>query len=164
MDDSELIAIADVPKNREVICQARGCGQPFFEHIHVIRKDGVLGLFDSRCADKIFDGNLNKMSPSLSSDDGFKLSESEVALLVNNVEGLVDCLKRRHISTADTVHQTTINSMALNDRELHKLCIEKIKEEFRVDRSTNPDLPRLSQWVNAKAKILFKKLRRLEMQ
>lgn len=164
MDDFELIAIAEVPRNKSVVCQASGCGQLFFEHVHVIRRNGVLRLFDSRCADKLFAGELNKWSPSFSSNSGIKLNESEMELLVNNIEGLVDCLNRKHLSTADSTRRDTINSMVLNDRELHKFCIEEVKEEFRVDRSINPDLPGLSHWVNAKAKILFKKLRRLEMQ
>ena len=93
MDDFEFLAVIEIPKSKRILCQAEGCGHSVYKRVHIIKKKNVTGVYGSECAKKIFGTWLKSETPSLTSISGVKLSDSDLDLLRENTEKLLEKLR-----------------------------------------------------------------------
>ena len=111
---AELLAVVEVDKDDRVVCQAQGCGHSVYRRIHVVRQDGVLGVYGSDCFSRLFAGTLPGGSPRYGSGDGRELTPAERLMLVENTERL--------IAQFETEHQEAIEQMRLRQEQTQKLA------------------------------------------
>lgn len=96
MMSAQLLAVVEVPKERQVQCQAPGCGRGVYSRIHVVRDGERITVLGSDCFSRLYHG-LKSSNPHYGSGDGRKLTDAERQLLIENTQRLIDLLEAEHL-------------------------------------------------------------------
>ena len=161
MDIVELIAVIEVSENEKVLCQFENCDRPVFKRIHIVRNNKKIQVLGSECYKKKYGKYhaLNKIEPIYGSNTGIALSETERLLLLENTEELIRQFGEKFQTNKELAEKKANDYSKLSDSQLRAIALEKTKEDFRVNKGINPELPGWVGWVKADAEDLFKKLR-----
>ncbi|WP_374091067.1 hypothetical protein [Methylomicrobium lacus] len=160
-EDSQLIAVIEVPEDKKVLCQSEGCGRSVYKSVHIVKLNGKLQIVGSECFKKYIgkQRSQEKLKPLYGSSDGIHLSEHERDLLLQNTEQLIAEFEAKYNNEKAREPSGKMDYSHLSDVELRKLALKITKDDFRKNKGLNPEMPGWAGWVKSDAETLYKQLK-----
>lgn len=181
MDVFELSVVIEVSKDKKVLCQYHDCGRSVYKRVHVVKINNDFKIYGSECYKKLFDiyPQLRTASPTYGSASGVLLTDEEREQLLQNTEELLNRFKCEQEAETELeqkqLEQKQLEQKQLEqkqkkleqkhdyvtkiDNQLMSIALEQTKNDFRVNKGLNPELPGWAGWVKAEAKRLYEKLK-----
>jgi hypothetical protein len=162
-DNSEykLIVILEIPKEKRVRCQYKGCLHPIYKQIHIIRyESGEISCIGSKCYSLLRESHpvTAATAPLLGDRSSVRLTEEEISLLASNTEELI-----KRFSSAPELNEITNykagSSQLRNDKALKARALELTRQKF-MTKGIDPDLPGWKGWFERETKELYEQLKK----
>jgi len=157
----ELLTILEVPKDKRVRCQYRGCLHPIYKQIHIIRHaSGAISCIGSKCYSLLKESHALTAvtAPLLGDRSSVRLTEEEISLLASNTEELI-----KRFSSApelEEIKNCKVGSSQLrNDKALKARALELTRQKF-MTKGIDPDLPGWKGWFEREVKELYEQLKK----